>query len=200
MLVMKYMQQIFGTDNPMMGSLREGGPDRLTAQEFQGTAAGAVSRLERVAKVIGLQAMQDLGYMFAYHTQQLMSEEVWVNSAGRWPEDIMAELNPQRGRVKISPYDLLIDYDLMVRDGSIPGGNFSNTWVQMFKIIMENPMLTQRFDIMRIFKHIARNTGAKNVEEFEIKGQQVPAVNAQVLPDEQVAQQAQAGNLVPMGT
>ena len=199
MLVMKYMQQIFGTDNPMMGSLREGGPDRLTAKEFQGTAAGAVSRLERVAKVIGLQAMQDLGYMFAYHTQQLMTEEVWVNSAGRWPEDLMAELNPQKGRVKISPYDLLIDYDLMIRDGSIPGGNFSETWIQMFKIIMENPALTQKFDIMRIFKHIARNTGAKNVEEFEVKGQ-VPPVNAQVMPDEQVAQQAQAGNLVPMGT
>uniref|UniRef100_A0A6H1ZHX5 Portal protein n=1 Tax=viral metagenome TaxID=1070528 RepID=A0A6H1ZHX5_9ZZZZ len=199
MLVMKYMQQIFGTDNPMMGALRSGGPDRLTAKEFQGTAAGAVSRLERIAKVIGLQAMQDIGYMFAYHTQQLMSEEVWVNSTGRWTQDVLNELKPERGRVKISPWDILVDYDLLVRDGSVPGGNFSNVWVQIFKIIMSTPELAGRFDIMRIFKHIARNIGAKNVEEFEIK-EPIAPINASVVPDAQAAAQAQVGNIVPIGT
>lgn len=199
MFIMRYMNQISGTDNPMMGSLRRGGPERLSAREFQGTAMGAISRLERMAKVIGLQAMQDIGYMFAYHTQQLMSEEVWINSSGRWPEDIVKEMNPQRGRVKVTPWDVLVDYDLIIRDGSVPGGNFSDVWVQLFQTIMSAPQLSNRFDIMRIFKHIARNIGAKNVEEFELK-EPVPQVNAQVVPDEEVARQAQAGNIAPVGS
>ena len=198
LLIMQYMQQIGGTDNPIMGALRTGGPERLSAKEFQGTAAGAVSRLERIAKVIGLQGMQDVGYMFAHHTQQLMSQEVYINSVGRWPEDIMKDLNPQKGRVKVSPFDILVDYDLLVRDGSIPGGNYADTWVQLFQTIMSQPQLAGRFDIMRIFKYIAHNIGAKNVDDFEVQ-QPLPPVNPQVVPDEVAAAAAQAGNIVPIG-
>jgi hypothetical protein len=199
-LIMKYMQQIFGTDNPMMGSLREGGPDRLTKAEFQGTAMGAVSRLERVAKVIGLQCLQDVGYMFAHHTQQLMTEDVWVKSTGEWTEQMLADVGgADQGRIKVSPWDILIDYDLLVRDGSVPGGNFSGVWSQLFKTIMSSPEMAQRFDTMRLFKYIARNMGAKNVEDFELKQQPISPVQAQVVPDEVAAAQAQAGNIVPIG-
>jgi len=197
-LVMKYMQQVFGTDNPMMGSLREGGPDRLTKAEFQGTAMGAISRLERVAKIIGLQSFQDIGYMFAYHTQQLMSEDVWVKSEGSWSQKILEDMGAQEGRVKITPWDIMIDYDLLVRDGSVPGGNFSGVWSQLFKTIMSSPDLAGRFNVMGIFKYIARNLGAKNVDDFEIK-QPIQPVQAQVVPDAAAAAAAKAGNIVPMG-
>ena len=73
--IIEFMRQIAGTDNPMMGNLRQGGPDRLTAKEFQGTSVGAVNRLERTAKIVGVQAMQDIGYMFAYHLQQFMNDQ-----------------------------------------------------------------------------------------------------------------------------
>lgn len=195
-LIIQFMQQIGGTDNPMMGSLRTGGPERLTKGEFQGTAMGAISRLERIAKMIGLQAMQDLGYMFAHHTQQFMTEETYVNATGRWPEDIMKELQPERGRVKVTPWDVLVDYDLLVRDGSVPGGNFADVWTQLFQIIAGQPALLQKFDIVRIFKHIARNVGAKNVEEFELK--QVPEVQGQVMSDEKVGEGERKGDLVPI--
>jgi hypothetical protein len=89
-----------------------------------------------------------------------------------------------------------VDYDLLVRDGSIPGGNFSGVWSQLFKTIMSSPELAGRFNVMGIFKYIARNLGAKNVDDFELK--QIPQTQAQVLPDEQVAAQAQAGNIAPV--
>ena len=57
----------------------------------------------------------------------------------------------------------------------------------MFELISENPSLQKSFDIVRIFKHIARNSGAKNVEEFEITA----------MPDAQVADQVQKGNMIP---
>jgi hypothetical protein len=175
----------------MMGSLRQGGPERLTKGEFQGTQAGAGARLGRIAKVIGLQAMQDLGYMFASHVQQLMTQELYTTTTGQWQETINKHYGENVQRMKVTPFDVLIDYDVLVRDGSVPGGNFSDTWMQMFQTIAQNPELQQTFDIGRIFKYIATNMGAKNVDDF-VK------VKPQMMPDQQVQQQAQAGNIVPM--
>ena len=195
--VIQYMQQVGGTDNPIMGSLRTGGPERLTGAEYRGTAQGAISRLERIAKIVGVQAMQDIGYMFAHHTQQLMSEDMYVKASGDWPKQLMQTLGVQDDRVKVSPRDIIADYNLLVRDGSIPGGNFSDVFVQLFKIISENQQLLQTFDIVRVFEYIAVNAGAKNIDSFRLK--QVPPVQPQIIPDELALAQAQLGNLVPIG-
>jgi hypothetical protein len=197
--IIHYMQTIGGTDSPMMGSLRQGGPERLSAQEFQGTAQGAVSRLERVAKIIGIQVMQDIGLMFAYHTQQLMEKSVYLRTVGDWPASIVKNFAIEEGRVKVDPTDLLIDYDVIVRDGSIAGGNFSPAWTQLFQTVAANEALMGRIDIVRLFKYIASELGAKNVDQFELKsaqGSSVPEIAPTVMPDEQVAAGVNRGELV----
>uniref|UniRef100_A0A6M3JCN8 Uncharacterized protein n=2 Tax=viral metagenome TaxID=1070528 RepID=A0A6M3JCN8_9ZZZZ len=191
--IVQWMQKIGAADESMMGSLRQGGPERLTSSEFQGTRTGAISRLERIAKVIGLQFMQDIAYMYASHTQQLMTEETYQKITGRWQQDLRVLYGSPR--VKISPFDILIDYDVMVRDGSIPGGNFNEVWIQLFKIISGTPELIQQFDTVKIFKHIALSLGAKNVEEF-VRQKNSPA---RVMPDDQIEEQTRQGNLLPMG-
>ncbi len=192
--IVEWMQKIGGAGDTQMGSLRKGGPERLTKAEFGGTQKGAYSRLERIARIIGLQSMQDIGYMFASHTQQLMSEERYLNYTGRWQQVLMNEygVDPakDKGRMKVTPFDILVDYDMKVRDGSIPGDNYSEVWMRMFDALGKYPELAKEFDIVRIFKHIARNAGSKNVDEF---------VRIKVLPDQQVAQEVQQGNLVPFG-
>jgi len=190
-IIISSMNKMMGVDDPAMGSLRKGGPERLTKSEFQGTQFGAVSRLEKLAKIIGLQSMQDIGYMFASQTQQLMEEETYMSIVGRWSEDLLKEygIDVKDGRVKISPFDLLVDYDLIVRDGSIPGGNFSEAWLKLFKDIIAVPELFQTFDITKIFMHIARNLKAKNVNEF---------IRTKVVPDEEALRGEEKGNLIPM--
>lgn len=191
--IVQWMDKIGAANEAVQGGLRSGGPERLTAKEFTGAQAGAFSRLERIAKIIGLQSMQDLGYMFASHTQQLMEEETYVKASGRWEQTLMSEFGVgkvkiQDGRMKVSPFDILVNYDMKVRDGSIPGGNFSDVWIRMFDTLAQHPELTQQFDIVRIFKHIARNSGAKNVDDF---------VKINVLPDEEIVNQVDKGNIVP---
>jgi hypothetical protein len=134
--------------------------------------------------------MQPLGYMLAHHTQQFMSEEVYMNMSGRWQETLMKEYQATdpNNKIKVSPFDILVDYDLKVRDGSVPGGNYSAVWVKMFEVLANHQELLQTFDIAKIFTHIARNEGAKNVESFLRIRQQ---------PTEQVQQQVQDGNLIP---
>jgi len=196
--IVQWMQKIGATDDAAMGALRSGGPERLTKAEFQGTAGGAVSRLERIAKIIGLQGMQDIGEFFAAHTQQLATEDTYIRVAGETEQVLMEEYadSIQRGRMTVSPGELDIAYDVVVRDGSIPGSNYSDVWLRMFETLGKNPELAKHFDIVKIFKHIARNSGAKNVNEFVRRGGNIAP---EVMPNQDVQAQLQAGNLMPIG-
>lgn len=185
--IMQYMDKVGATSDAMQGFLRQGGPERLTGKEFEGTARGAFSRLERMARIVGLQAMQDIGYFFASHAQQMMEEDSYIKTVGTWPETLASVYGNQE-RIKVSPYDILVDYDIIVRDGSVPGGNFSNVWVDMFKVLAEHPELQSKFDTVRIFKHIAVNSGAKDVEQF---------VRTVPMEDEQVERNLEKGNIIP---
>jgi hypothetical protein len=190
-----WMDRISGADQSMQGALRQGGPERLTKGEFQGTRGSAVSRLQRIAMIIGMQFMQDTGTMFAVHTQQYMSQDTYVKIVGRYKEQLAAIFGNKKN-VRVSAQDLAINYDVLVRDGAIPGGNFSEAWLQMFSTIASTPELYQQFDVFRIFMYIAQQLGAKNVEDFR---RNVSQVQPTVMSDEAVANEVQAGNLVPTG-
>lgn len=193
--ITQWMDRASGADQSMQGALRQGGPERLTRSEFQGTRGSAMSRLQHVAMTIGMQFMQDIGTMFAVHTQQYMSQETYVRIVGRYAEQLTKIFGGKRN-TRVSPYDLAVNYDVIVRDGSIPGGNFSDAWIEMFKVIGSQPELMQQFDVTRIFMYIAQQLGAKNVEDFR---RDINQVQGQVMPDEQVMQQVQAGNMIPTG-
>jgi len=193
--ITQWMDRISGADQSMQGSLRMSGPERLTGAEYSGTRSSAVSRLQRLAMIIGMQFMQDVGTQFAVHAQQYMSQDTYVSVYGRYADQLSATFG-KSAHGKVSPADLAINYDLIVRDGSIPGGNFSQSWIELFKIIGTTPELMGQFDVPRIFTYIAQQLGAKNVEDFK---RNVNRMQMTQMPDEQVAQQVQAGNLVPTG-
>lgn len=192
--ITQWMDRISGADQSMQGALRQSGPERLTGAEFSGTRNSAMSRLQRMAMIIGMQFMQDVGTQFAVHTQQYMTQEAYVNVAGRYAEQLMKNFTNGKTRGRVSPSDLAINYDLIVKDGSIPGGNFSQNWMELFKTIGTDPELKQEFDVVRIFTYIAQQLGAKNVEDFR---RNMGRIQSTTMPDQQVQQQVQAGNLVP---
>jgi len=194
--ITQWMDRISGADQSMQGSLRMSGPERLTGAEFSGTRSSAVSRLQRLAMIIGMQFMQDVGTQFAVHTQQYMTQEAYINVAGRYAEQLMKNFTGGKSRGRVSPSDLAINYDMIVRDGSIPGGNFSQSWIELFKVIGTSPELMQQFDVTRIFTYIAQQLGAKNVEDFR---RNLNRIQATQMPDEQVQREVQAGNLIPSG-
>lgn len=198
--IVQWMDRISGADASMQGALRQGGPERLTSAEYQGTMGGGINRLDRIAKVVGLQGMQDIGTFFAHHNNQLMKGDAYIKLAGEWQEVLMNEYGVAgdgRGRKKVSPQDLDINYNVIVRDGSVPGGNYSSSWLQLFQVLGSNPELAQKFDVVRIFTHIARNLGAKNVNDFVRTGGDI---QAKTMGNEQVVNEMNAGNLVPMGS
>ncbi len=187
--IVQWMQRIGAADDNTMGSLRQGGPDRLTSDEFQGTRQGTVSRLGRITQVLAYQALNDIGEFFASHTQQFMTQDTFVKVSGDWLRRLQEEFGSKAPvRFPVTPRDLSIEYDVVVADGNLPGANYSQVFERMFETMAQHPELAQKFDITKIFTHIARNNGAKNVDEF---------IRHEVRPNEEVMREREKGNVVP---
>jgi hypothetical protein len=194
--IIEYMQRTSAATDSIQGMQRKGG-ERVTAEESRGTRSSALSRLTKAARIASLQAMQDIGYMFAVHTQQLMSQELFIKASGQWQDVLMKEYGGA-SRIKVSPFDLIVDYDLVIKDGSTNVGEYSEAWVELFRILVQQPTLYQNFDMVRIFKHIARIMGAKDINDFIINSGPVPPVSTTVTSQQNIDQGVQAGNMVPI--
>lgn len=207
------IQRVTGATDALSGMTRTGG-ERVTAQETQYVRGSALSRLTKAARIASLQCMYDIGWQFAMNTQQLMSKPMWVRTVGDWEQMLaleyglpsnatieMMQINgifqqPQGGRMRVSPQDLMIDLDLNVKDGSVVEGDNPQLWQTLFQSVASQPALFQNLDVVRIFMHTARVMGAKDIREFVLKSGQVP----QIQPAQQGAidQGVQQGNLVPL--
>lgn len=193
--IMDIMQKVNASSDAAMGAMKGG--ERRSAAEFNGTFNSLISRLEHISTITSYQYLQDIGHICASQTQQLMDESVFMKAVGDWPEVLSKEYGTAGG-VNISPFDILAEFDVIYKDGtsSNPDAQVLTFWQNTLASIMGNPELGQTFDVPRIFKHMARLSGAKNVNEF-IRVQQ-PTAN--VMPDEMVQQMAAAGNIVPVGS
>jgi hypothetical protein len=198
--IMSIMEKVGATPDAQMGVMR-GGSERRSAAEFSGTFGASISRLEHLAKITSLQYMHDLAYLCASHTQQLMSEEVYIKAVGEWPNELMAQYGVDGvmpSRLLTSPFDIIADFDVIVKDGSDQSTdtNALNFWSNMMPAIMGNPVLFQIFDITRIFKRVATMAGEKNVSDFVQKGGNI---RAKLIGEETLRNERQAGNVVPVG-
>jgi hypothetical protein len=69
-------------------------------------------------------------------------------------------------------------------------------WNQMFSTTLQDPQLRGTFDIVRIFEWIAKLGGAQNMEQYRL----APQPQMQQMGQEQIMQQEQAGNVIPLPT
>lgn len=171
---------------------------RISAAESQALQGSNLSRLSYLADKISLQFMQPLGRLWAYHTQQFMTQEVYVKTTGELEQKLREVYGiPERAlrgqRVRVSPLDLLVDYDLSVHDSVIPGQESPQLWTQLLQILTASPEVAQQFDLVRIVRHIARNLGAKSVDSFIRTGP------IKVVRDEEALELEARGEVVPLG-
>lgn len=192
-IVMDVMSRGSGAVDSLMGIMR-GGSERRSATESRETRAGAVSRLAKAAKIASIMMMQDLAYFFASHTQQFMTMDTYIKIKGRYEEELVEEFGSVGG-IKVSPFNLSVNYDIISNDGTTMNGDFAESWIQLYQIMSGNPAVGQAFDMVRIFKHIARMMGAKNVNDFVIRG---GSVRTRQMQDAQVEKELQEGNIIPV--
>lgn len=183
--IMQIMERVTGADGTLQGVMRTSG-ERISAAHSTDARNAALSRLGKCMRLSSMQAMYDLAYIHASNVQQFMSSGMWVKMLGDLPKELAAEYG--KPNQMVTPDDISVDYDIEPYDSSIESGDFAQEWVQLYQVLAKDQQLRQGFDMPRIFKHIARYMGAKNVEDFVI----------QVTPDQQVQQQVEAGNVQPI--
>lgn len=193
MLLIQLIEQVIGVSSTLQGSVNQK-KERVSAEEISRASNNAVSRLFMLAKITSMQSMQDLAYMLASHTQQLMTEDTWVQLGGRYEERLLAEygLDPRMDpRIRATPKDLRIVFDVIESDHINSGSEDPEVWVRVFEILASNPEFAEAIgaDMGAILKHLARMSGAKNVGDF-IHGRPVQRV---IKPDDQVLRGAEAG-------
>ena len=183
-MFIELMREISGATDTLQGINRRTA-ERKTATEHSDTRSSAMGRLEMSARLIASQAHQDISLMFAANAQQLMDKDMMVQVTGRLEADLR-EVYGAGESVSVSPFDILINYDILPHSGKVPQNEHLQTWTQLFQIMLQDPMIRQQYDVGRVFEHIARQGGAEDVKEFRI------------VPDEKVSQQVDAGNIVPL--
>lgn len=192
------MQSVSGAQDNLKGQLQER-TTRISASEFQGIRSSSLSRLEKDARIISMQAMMPIARMMASHTQQLMEEETYAKVTGEWKKRLKDNFGidapVENNRVPIRPLDLVVDYDLDAHDGTIPGSGDQQTWLEIFQTVAQQPLLQKQFDITRIFEYLAEQAGAKNIEDFKRKVDNQPS--PQVVSDEEAQEEMRKGNIRP---
>ncbi len=192
-MMMRLGDALSGVSDNLRGLPQAGG--RKTATEARQSAEAGASRLAAKGRLISAQAITILTKQMSLNILQYMPEEFFVDVAGMdGLEDNFRKLglNPGEG-VNISPEMVVGDFYYPIHDGTLPMDRIAllDVWNQIFMAVAQDPQLRQTFNVVKIFEYIAELGGAKNLSQFTL--------NVKTAPDEQVAQQAQAGNLAPVG-
>lgn len=192
-IISEMLKQVSAANDSATGNFNRSG-ERVSASEANNAFQSSVGRIQKDALVFALQAFEDLGMILASNTVQYMSNLYKYRLTGEWEKIYKEETGSVDGVAKFSPSDIDINFDVAVNDAHkmMSQGNVES-WTSLFGQLLQNPEMAQEFDLMKIFMHIARTMGANNVHEFV---KQKPDVKQ--LPTEEVIQQREAGNIVPV--
>ncbi len=192
--VLQLSRQHSGAVDAIQGIQRQRG-ERVTKAEFEGTKGSALSRMQRIAIIISHQSILPLGEMMVSHTQQFMSQNTYVKTMGRTEDILRKEYDITDPRTLVTPFNIDINFDIIIRDSTVIGGESAESWLQWWQMVISNPEVAVMFDLPRIGLHIGRLMGNKAPEQFMLNR----SFRSEVVPDEQVLEQAEAGNLVSVG-
>lgn len=198
--LMTILKETIGTTDITQGNLQQL-PERPTAKLGGAAMSRAMSRLNMVAMKIGSQSMYDVGFQGAFNTQQFMSQTTAVETIGRY-EGLLKKIFNGASSVQATIANINVAFDMIPLDGSVPGMENVEAHTEIMRTLLQVPGVGERIaagmDLPRFFANWMRLAGATNaLDFFNPDNAQMPG--AQVLPDEQVAQEAQAGNIVPVG-
>lgn len=175
------IERVTGVNDNLMGAVNEGG--RKTATEIRTTSSFGINRLKTNAEYMSVMGWQPLSQMLLQNTQQFYDLERQFRIAG----DLMG---PEGAFMDVNPEAIQGFFDYIPVDGTLPVDRFAqaNLWREFIRDIGANPEMAQGYDMKAIIAHMMQLSGAKNIKRFEIE----------VVPDEQLADQVQAGNSVPI--
>jgi len=191
-VVIDFMQRISAATDNMMGMPNFG---RRTATEIQNISVMAGGRMKTFAELCHVMGIKPQHYQFIANTQQYLSQAKAYQIVGE---------NGDFSKVaQVSPGEILGEFHIPPADGTLPPDRLAlaQTWKELFNMIIASPaapVLTQVFNPVAIFENITNLMGAKDIKRFlNVAPQMQPP---QVMPNEQIDSEVQAGNMVPLSS
>jgi len=172
-------QRVSAVSENLLGLQDSGG--RKTATEVRTSFEAAASRLASLARIVSSQGLTAHTQQMSLNTQQWMSKDFYVRVVGE--DGLLYPLNVSRD-------GLVGDFHFPVHDGTLPLDRVAmlDIWQQIMMGVLQDPELRQSYSVPKLFEYIAELGGAKNIKSFRV----------QPMGQEQLQQQAQAGNLAPI--
>lgn len=182
-MMIRFGERASGVNDSIQGLQSQGG--RKTAQEIRTSTSFGINRLKTEAEYMAAMGWSPMAQMMVQNSQQYYSGEQKFRIVG----DLAQEAGQQF--VDVTPDSIAGFFDWVPVDGTLPVDRFAqaNLWRTLLADIVKVPQIAQSYDIGRIFAWVAQLSGLKNINQFRIELQ----------PDDVVAQQAQAGNLIGGG-
>lgn len=198
-LIFNMVQRMTGVNDTTMAMPTA---EKKTLGEVSQTVQNAMGRAATQYRLHEVMAFQHLVMRSISNRQQFTTLEQYYQLVG----DALLE-NPGVAQALVNPLNIQGNFNYAVRSdlaGPDPARN-AMVWVQL---VMGMAKFPQAFapgpdgkvlDFRAIFNEVARNMGIKNISQFYTQMPMMPPQNVNVMPDEQVANGVQQGNLVPMG-
>lgn len=183
-----------GAVDSLMG-IRRTSSERVTKAEFEGTQGGAISRLQKMARTYSEQCMLPLGTLLAFNTLQFLTQDTYVKTAGKNEQILREEYGILDPTILVTPFDLNINFDVQVDDGSTVSGETAEGWLQWMQILTQSEELSKVNDLQRISQHIARLLGNRVPHEF-VRKQPSPELVGQMIENDELQGQIDSGDLV----
>jgi hypothetical protein len=183
------IQLLTGANDPLSGIPT---PTERSATEIQTISAKATDRIAIMTKLMDEQGLQPLLKRAIYNRQQLTRIERYYRIEGDFAHKMGMD------NIFLGLMDIQGDFDYEPVTGIVPmdPARDAMTWVNLLQGAGQLPQLAQPgpdgkvLNFVEIFKTIAEKMGVTDIDRYMMQ------VN--VMPDEQVADQAQAGNVVPI--
>ena len=199
-MITELMQRKAHTPDALQGVETE---VKRTATEIAKMTSSGVNILQTLATVVWAQAIKPLAEMCVQNNQQLLSQRRYYRIIGDYAKDLIqpAIEFPGSPAVLAGPEDIQGNFDYPVRDVNLPlkPSDNAQVWADVFQASISNPLITQRIDIFWVFKQLCESMGIKNIDDARIDQLGAANVNFNILPDQQIQDQAQAGNMIPIG-
>ena len=177
-------ERISGINDQIMGAINTGAA-RKTATEIRTTTGFGVNRQKTITEYMSAAGFSSHAQKLVQSSQQMYDAKQKMRRVGSFA------LDAGQAFIQVSPDDIVGQFDFVPVDGTLPIDRMAqaNLWKELLGgIRMMPPQIAQGFDWMRIFAWAAQLAGLKNINQFKV----------QMVPDQMMAQQAQAGNVIPM--
>ena len=176
-------QRAVGVNDQLQGLINQTG--RRSATEVRTGTGFGINRLKTTSEFFSAMGWTPMASMLVQNSQQYFSTERKFRIVGQLAAEAGAQF------IDVSPESILGFFDFVPVDGTQPIDRIAqaNLWQQIFGQITTVPQISAGYDIGRIFEWIAQLAGLKNISQFRIE----------LTPDQQLAQLAQQGNVIPIG-